>query len=151
MSEEQVVMSEEQGVMSEGKRIVDRQIAEERPHRRLVIWQRSVDLVVSVYKTLKAFPKSEQYNLISQIQRAVISIPSNIAEGCARRSSKEKMQFWIIARGSVSELDTQFEICRRLGYLDEKKFEELNGDLAEVSRMLSGLIRSRKRGIKNGE
>jgi len=113
--------------MSEGKRIVGRQIAEERPHRRLVIWQKSVDLVVNVYKTLKTFPKSEQYNLIPQIQRAVVSIPSNIAEGCARRSSKEKMRFWIIAR---------------LGYLDEKKFEELNGNLAEVSRMLSGLIRS---------
>ena len=130
---------------------MSRSIAEERPHRRLVIWQKSVDLVVSVYKILKIFPKSEQYNLISQIQRAVVSIPSNIAEGCARKSSKEKMQFWVIARGSVSELDTHFEICRRLGYLDEKKFEELNGSLAEVSRMLSGLIRSRKEGVRSGE
>jgi four helix bundle protein len=116
----------------------------EKPHRKLTLWQKSVDFVAYIYSTLKKFPAEEKYGIVSQMQRASISIPSNIAEGAARKTRKEFMQFLYTARGSVSELDTQIEICLRLQYITLQQYKELQDRLDEISKMLNGLISSIK-------
>ena len=87
-------------------------------HKELDVWKNSMDLVVDIYQLMNQLPKSEQYGLISQIQRSAISIPSNIAEGCGRKSEKETYRFLSIALGSLAELETQLIIAERVGYLD---------------------------------
>jgi four helix bundle protein len=87
-------------------------------HKDLDVWKESIDLVVDVYRITKSFPKEEVYGLSAQIRKSAISIPSNIAEGAARRSDKENMQFLYIALGSLSELETQLIIAQRLEYGD---------------------------------
>jgi four helix bundle protein len=110
-----------------------------KPHKKLVAWQRGMDLCMKVYEVTEAFPKQELYGLISQMRRATVSIPCNISEGAARRSSKESAQFYNIARGSLSELDTQVEIARRLGYMNENTSSELEGIMLDVDLSLHGL------------
>ena len=100
-------------------------------------------LVIQVYKATKNFPKHEQYGLISQMRRSVISIPSNIAEGHGRNSDKEIVRFLDIARGSIFELDTQIEISRQLHFLNTQEFNIIFNLLDETSRMLSGLRNSK--------
>jgi len=100
-----------------------------------------MDLVLKVYKTTSRFPKSEVYGLTSQTRRAVVSIPSNIAEGASRRTKKEFLQFLYIAKSSLSELDTQFELAERLGYVSVSHWNTLDEDMTNIDRMLSGLIR----------
>jgi four helix bundle protein len=112
----------------------------ERPHRALKLWQKAVEFVVQVYQTTARFPPSERFGLASQMRRAAVSLASNIAEGAARRTHKEYAQFLYTARGSTSELDTQLEIARRLGYLKAEPFQTLTGMLDEIGRMLAGLI-----------
>ena len=90
-------------------------------HKELKVWQESMDLVVSVYQEVSSFPKDEMYGLTSQIKRAVVSIPSNIAEGAGRQSRAEFIRFLYIALGSASELETQIEIAFRLGFIGELK------------------------------
>ena len=114
----------------------------EKPHRKLILWQKSVEFILELYKTLKSFPVEERYGIISQMQRASISIPSNIAEGAARRSRKEYLQFLYTARGSISELDTQLEISFRLNYLKHQEYKSLQDKLDELSKMMNGLISS---------
>jgi len=97
-----------------------------------------MDLVEDLYKITKDFPKEELYSLTSQLRRSVISIPSNIAEGAARNSKKEFIQFLHIALGSTAELETQLLISERLGYLKESS-EYLN-KLNEIKKMLLGLL-----------
>jgi four helix bundle protein len=92
----------------------------ERPHKRLVVWQVSMELVIHLYETSRQFPTAEKYGLVAQMRRAALSIPSNIAEGAARRSRKEYLQFLYVARASASELDTQLEIAKRLNYLSSQ-------------------------------
>ena len=87
-----------------------------RPHERLDVWRDSMDLVEMVYALSSMFPESERFGLTAQIRRAAVSIPSNIAEGAARRSTAEYLHFPSIARGSLSETDTQLQIAVRLGY-----------------------------------
>jgi four helix bundle protein len=111
-----------------------------RPHKRLHVWQTSVDLVVHVYETTRRFPPVERFGLVGQMNRAALSVPSNIAEGAARKSRKEYLQFLYVARASASELDTQLEIARRLGYLAEKNYQELQAELDRVAKMLNALI-----------
>lgn len=89
-----------------------------RSHRDLIVWQKAMDLVVSVYGLSEAFPKSETYGLTSQVRRAVSSVPANIAEGQGRRLRGEFLNFLGNARGSLSELDTHLELAFRLKYLD---------------------------------
>jgi len=120
-------------------------------HRRLKVWQRSMDLVVEIYRTLKTFPPQERFNLTEQMRRSVTSVPSNIAEGAARTSPREKLQFWSVARGSLSELDTEIEIALRLGYLDKRGYDGLADILDEVDRMLSGLMRSKRTEVRSEE
>ena len=111
-------------------------------HRDLIVWQKSMDLVVNVYRATESFPRSEVYGLTSQIRRAVTSIPANIAEGQGRRLPKEFLYFHANSRGSLCELDTHLEAATRLGFLSSDKHEELRPQLDEVGRMLNGLMRS---------
>lgn len=120
-------------------------IGDERPHKKLEVWQKAMALVARIYSLTKEFPKSEAYGLSSQMRRSAISIPGNIAEGAARKSKAEFLQFLNIARGSLSELDTQLELAYMLGYIDEKRQRETLAELTTVFRMLSGLIRSLKK------
>ena len=113
-----------------------------KPHRKLKVWQASIDFVIEIYNELQAFPAHEKFGLTGQLQRAAVSIPSNIAEGAARRNTRELVQFLYIARGSLSELDTQLEICFRLQYLEKPAYERLVLKLERISKMLSGLIAS---------
>jgi len=115
----------------------------EKPHKKLKAWQVAMEIVQDVYKFTQQLPGEEKYGLVSQMRRSAISIPSNIAEGAARRSSKEFVQFLHIAQASLAELDTQIELCVRLGYFNNEK-ELFERKMLEVDRMISGLIRSIK-------
>ena len=86
-------------------------------YENLVVWQKAVDLVIEVYRLSKQFPTEERYSLTDQLRRAIVSIPSNIAEGGSRNTKKEFVQFLYVARGSKSEVETQLEIACRLGYI----------------------------------
>jgi len=109
--------------------------------RDLRIWQKSMDLVEEIYKIANNFPKTETYGLASQMQRSAISIPSNISEGFRRRHPKEYRQFLSISLGSCGELETQIEISKRLGYIDEHKFQKLIEDLDYICKMIQTLIK----------
>jgi four helix bundle protein len=111
-----------------------------RRHHDLIAWQRAVDLVKAVYQITESLPDSERFGLVSQMRRAAVSIPSNIAEGAARHSSKEFAQGLYIARGSLAEIETQLVLCRELGFV--KDGSALNQSIAELFGILSGLIRS---------
>lgn len=113
-----------------------------RSHRDLVVWQKSMDLVVAVYRDTNTFPKAETYGLTSQIRRAVTSIPANIAEGQGRRLPKEFIYFLANARGSLWELDTHLETATRLAFLNTETHRKLQSQLDEIGRMLNGLMRS---------
>ncbi|BAU12850.1 S23 ribosomal protein [Leptolyngbya sp. NIES-3755] len=114
----------------------DREI---RGHRDLKVWNRAMDLVVRSYELTKEFPKAEQYGLTSQIQRAAVSIPANIAEGKGRRHLGDYLRHLSIARGSLMELETHILIAERLCYLTSQKAEAVLLLIEEISRMLSSL------------
>lgn len=107
-----------------------------------------MDIVLNVYRTTDHFPAEEKFGITSQIRRCCVSIPSNIAEGAARNSKKEFINFLYISLGSLSELDTQLELAKRLGFIDEKTWKELDDKLTEADKVISGLIRSQKKYIK---
>ena len=111
-------------------------------HRDSIVWQKAMALVESVYEATASFPKEETYALTSQIRSAVVSVPSNIAEGQGRRMAKEYLYFLANARGSLLELDTQLEIALRLRYLTKEKYSDLHTKLDEVARILNSLMRS---------
>lgn len=100
-------------------------------------------LVKELYRITQSFPKEELYGITSQIRRAAVSIPSNIAEGYGRGHEKELIQFLYIALGSASELETQLIICKDIGYVSETVFNELNDLNVEIIKMLSALINKR--------
>ena len=110
-----------------------------RTHKDLKIWSRSVDLVTRIYKVTEGFPKSELFGLTSQIRRAAVSVPSNIAEGSGRRTAKELIYFLHIAIGSMAELETQFIISQNLGYLKAEDFTKIDKELHELLRMTTAL------------
>ena len=116
-----------------------------RPHERLDVWKRAVEFVVRIYKMTESFPREEKFGLTSQIRRAAVSVPANIAEGAARQSHKEFCYFLSNAQGSVSELATELLIARRLGYLKEQPYRTDDDELAAIGRMILGLVRSVKR------
>jgi len=110
---------------------------EVRKHHKLLAWQESVSLVKQVYEISARYPKEELYGLTSQIRRAAISVPSNIAEGAARDSSTEFARFLIIARGSLSELETQLLIAKELGYYHEENiFDKIDNIFALIGGLL---------------
>lgn len=119
-----------------------------RPHEKLDVWNRSLDLVVRIYKATEVFPTHERYGLTSQIRRAAVSIPANIAEGAARQSSKEFAHFLSIAQGSGSELETELLIAQRLGYLGSGGYTEIRDELDSIGRMLLGLARNVRRNLR---
>lgn len=110
-----------------------------RPHEKLDVWNKAVDFVVEIYKCTETFPKEEKFGLTSQIRRAAVSIPANIAEGAARRSPKEFIYFLSNSQGSASEVATEILIAYRLGYQREKDYLELCNPLDNIGRMITGL------------
>ena len=116
-----------------------------RTHKDLEVWKEAVQLVTQIYEVIKGFPKEELYGLISQIRRSAVSIPSNIAEGAARNSEKEFIQFLYISLGSLSELETELIISKNLGYLKDEKEITLMQQIDSIRKMLSGLIHSIKK------
>ena len=111
-------------------------------YSELIVWQKAIDLVVEIYEASKCFPRDEVYGLISQLKRAVVSVPSNIAEGQGRRTSNEFIHFLYIANGSLREVETQVVIAQRLGLVAEDRKRDLLSQSAEVGRILYGLIKS---------
>ena len=111
-------------------------------YKELVVWQKSMDLVCEIYMLTKKLPKEETYGLCNQMQRAAVSIPSNIAEGQFRNSTKEFIQFLSFAKGSVAEIDTQLQICERLGYKSSAEIKHALDLCEEIGKMLNALIAS---------
>ena len=109
-------------------------------YKDLIIWQRSMDMVEFIYHITEHFPAKENFGLISQMRRAAVSVPSNIAEGYGRQSSGSYAQFLLIARGSLFELETQLEVSIRLNYLQKPDSEKLLAEIVEISKMISSLI-----------
>ena len=114
-----------------------------RKHRDLLAWQHAIALVTRVYHITSEFPGSEQFGLTAQMRRAAVSVPSNIAEGAARNTKREYVHFLGIARGSLSELDTQVVIARELAYLADAG--EIENAISDLFGLLNGLINSLKR------
>ena len=113
-----------------------------RAHTQLDVWREGIALVKAMYDATNGFPTEERYGLTSQIRRAAVSIPANIAEGAARGTQKEFLRFLIIARGSISELETLLTIAKEVGFLSEGKAGDLDNSCDQVSSRLSGLIDS---------
>ncbi|MBI4049545.1 MAG: four helix bundle protein [Candidatus Doudnabacteria bacterium] len=109
---------------------------------QLVVWQEAHKLAVKVYGFTDAFPRHEKFGLSSQLQRAAVSVPSNIAEGFKRGSSKEKVQFYRTADGSLSELESQLILARDLSYLNESAYKDLLSNINSVNRLLNAFIKS---------
>ncbi len=114
-----------------------------RKHHDLVAWQEAIKLVKSIYALTQDFPREEMFGLTAQMRRASVSVPSNIAEGAARSSAKEFVHFLMLARGSLSELETQIVIARELGYTTDSTDAEALVD--RLFRLIAGLITSNKR------
>ena len=113
-----------------------------RSHKDLKVWQESMDLVTEIYRISDFFPENGKFGLTSQIRRCAISIPSNIAEGCARKGNRELLQFLYVSLGSLAELETQYEIAQNLKYIKES--EEIRNKIIFIRIMLSNLIKSIK-------
>ena len=114
------------------------------PHKNLIVWQKSMELVNLIYTLTRNYPRHEVFGLSSQMQRAAVSIPSNIAEGYGRSSNKDLLHFLHNAMGSSNELDTQILISKYQGYLTEEEFRHLDNMNESVNKMLGALIDKRK-------
>lgn len=110
----------------------------------LVVWQKGHELVLLIYRVTKDFPKSERFGLVNQLRRAAVSITSNITEGFYRGSYREKQYFYLLARGSLGEVQNQLLISRDISYLNLDKFNEISQKSVEVHKLLNGLIRGCK-------
>ncbi len=113
-------------------------------YRDLIVWQKSYNFTVDLYRVTRRFPREEQYGLTSQIRRATVSITSNIAEGFGRNGGREKDQFYAIAHGSVYEVESQLLIAKGIGYLSDEDCERLLLCIGEISRLLQGLRKANK-------
>ncbi|MFA6278860.1 MAG: four helix bundle protein [Candidatus Paceibacterota bacterium] len=116
-----------------------------RTFKDLNAWKKSHELVIKTYLLTKNFPKEELFGIVNQMRRAAVSIPSNIAEGFSRNSYKEKVQFYSIARGSLTELESQCLIARDLHYIASGDYSEIEDMLLQVNKILSALISSSRR------
>lgn len=116
----------------------------ERPHKKLDVWQVGIEFVTDLYSATETFPKEEKFGLISQIRKASVSVPTNIAEGAARGSNQEFLRFLHISSGSLSELDTLLIISRDLDFLSQDLFSTLMETLKRMEIMLNGLIQKLK-------
>ena len=111
-----------------------------RTYRDLHVWKKSIELAKELYAQTAQFPESERFSITSQIRKAAVSVSSNIAEGQARRTNKDFVQFLYIAKGSVAELDTQLILAKELGYVDEAVYQKLLEQIVRVQKMLTALI-----------
>jgi four helix bundle protein len=114
-------------------------------YRDLIVWKKSMSLVLNIYRSTNAFPKTETYGVVSQLRRAAVSIPSNIAEGQARLSTAEFKQSLGHARGSLMEVETYILLGQELGYLEREQSGSLLAGTAEVGKILNGLLNSLNR------
>ena len=114
----------------------------EKPHKRLLAWRKSMDLVVKIYELTRSFPREEIYGLTAQIRRASVSVPSNISEGAAGRSVLQFRNFLSVAIGSLNEISTQLEIAYRVGYLDRRKLLDIERRIDECLALTYGLRKS---------
>src|SRR5216117_3249391 len=125
-----------------------------RGYRDLIVWQDSMDLVVAIYRITATFPKDERFSLVSQLRRAAVSVPSNIAEGQGRSRTGDYLRHLSVAVGSLSEVETQVQIACRLDYITAEDQTRLLDSCTAIGKMLGGLIRSLRRhlgvsGVKN--
>ena len=116
-------------------------------HKDLDVWKASIEMVTKIYQATRNFPKEEIYGLTNQMRRAAVSVPSNIAEGAGRNSSKEFLQFLYFATGSLSELETQLIIAYNLGYINDEQKQDMDILINTIFKMLSGLMQSVKKRI----
>ena len=114
-------------------------------HKDLRVWQQSIEMVTSIYKMTMTFPKDEIFGLVSQMRRAAVSVPSNIAEGYARGTDNEKLHFLRISSGSMSEIETQLMLSLKLGYIGQETYSELSEQITSVWKQLNALISSIKK------
>jgi len=110
----------------------------------LIVWQEAHKLVLSIYKSTESFPRREFYSLIDQMRRATVSVTSNIAEGFSRQTLKEKIQFYSIARGSLTELQNQLMVARDVKYVDINIFDEISAQTVAVHKLLNAIISKTK-------
>jgi four helix bundle protein len=113
-----------------------------RSYKDLVVWRKAMKLVTEIYKATSAFPKNELYGLTSQLRRAAVSVPCNIAEGQGRLTHGEFQQFLGYARGSIMEVETLIQISTDLNFLQSTQSEQLQDETAELGRILNGLLSS---------
>jgi four helix bundle protein len=111
-----------------------------RCHKDLILWQKAMDLAFYVHQATRSFPRTELFGLTLQLRRASVSVASNIAEGSARNSTREFMQFLRIARGSLAEIQTQLHLAQRVSYLPADTFDSLDGQIDEVGRILNTVL-----------
>jgi four helix bundle protein len=116
-------------------------------YKSLKVWQKAHQIVINIYKITKLFPKEELFCLVSQIRRAAISIPANIAEGAGRGSRIDFNRFLQISFGSISELEYELMLSNELGYINKDSYKKIEASIEEVKKMLSGLIKSIKKTI----
>jgi len=121
-----------------------------RSYRDLKVWQSAMDLVVDCYNLTEQFPRTETYGLVSQLQRAVVSVPANIAEGQGRSHTGEYLKHLSIAYGSLMEAETHLQIAARLRYIDDISLALLLRKSEEIGRMLNGLVQSLNRKLEQG-
>lgn len=114
----------------------------DKPHKRLLAWQKSMDLVVEIYELTKSFPQDEIYGLTSQLRRASVSVPSNMSEGAAGRSVTQFRNFLSVSLGSLNEISTQLEIAYRVGYLDQGRLNDAESRVDECLALTFGLRKS---------
>jgi four helix bundle protein len=114
-------------------------------YKELVVWQKAMDLATVVYRLCAHFPAIEQYGIASQVRRGSVSVAANIAEGWGRGVTREYIQFLRIARGSLTELETHLILSHRLGYCRKQDLDKMQQEIAEIGRMLNGLIQSLKK------
>ena len=116
-------------------------------YEKYKVWQRSHQLVLEIYSVTKEYPKTEQFGLVSQMNRAAVSIPTNIAEGCGRETQKEPIRFLNISSGSAHELDYLTLVSKELGFIEESKANELINEIDEIKKMLAALIKTIKKSL----
>lgn len=125
---------------------VDNEDDEMKDHTELEVWVRSIDLAAQVYKITDTFPRSETFGLCTQMRRAAVSVASNIAEGAARRTTKDLMAFLHVSRGSLAELETQMVIAQRIGLLFD--CSEVTSQARVVGKLLNGLLRALRQKVR---
>ncbi len=112
-----------------------------RPHKKLEVWKEGMTLVKKIYEMVAQFPDDEKFGLVSQLKRASVSVPTNIAEGAARNTEKEFLRFLYIARGSLSEVDTLLQLSEELDFMRKDQFDLLIQQVNRINAMLNGLIK----------